>query len=291
MSAILEGPAGEGRAEVGDAARGDAVELSAPVTRSAGRVAPKPKVLADIAVIAQRNIRTTLRQPALIVFVVIQPVLFVLLFRYVFGGAIRGVPGGRYVDFLMPGIITQTVAFGSTGTAIALATDMQEGIIDRFRSLPMSRSAVVAGRVVSDLVRLSFTMSLMTLVGLAVGWRPHVGIRLAPALLVALGFGMAMSWLAAFIGLMAGSEETAQSISFVSTFPLTFASSVFVPVASMPGWLQAIAKVNPITLVASTVRAFTTNAPVGNAWWQALLWIAGLSLVGGTLAVRRFQNG
>jgi ABC transporter DrrB family efflux protein len=218
-------------------------------------------------------------------------VMFVLLFRYVFGGAITNIPGGRYVDFLMPGVITQTVGFGSLNTAIAMAEDLQKGIIDRFRSLPMSRVAVISGRVVADLIRLTLTITIMTVVGVLVGWRPEGdAVRLVLAVVLLLGFGQAMSWATAYMGLLVPNAEAAQAAGFVCIFPLSFASSVFVPVSSMPGWLQAFAKVNPITLVATTLRGCTTGTPVGNSWWQAALWLTGLTVVFCTLSIRAYKR-
>ncbi len=253
--------------------------------------APSPHLLADTLVIARRHLLALSRQPQLLVFVVIQPIMFVLLFRFVFGGAIRTPPGYSYVDYLMPGIITQTVAFGSSGTAVAMADDIQKGIIDRFRALPMSRSAVIGGRVLSDLARLLLTIGVMTVVGVLIGWRPDLNpLRLLAALLFGLGFGQAMSWLSALVGLSIRSVEAAQAASFVGIFPLTFASSVFVPVQFMPGWLQSFARANPITLVASSIRALTHGDPVGHSWWEALIWLVGITAAASTAATRKYKQ-
>jgi len=252
---------------------------------------PSPHLLSDTLVIAKRHILALSRQPQLLVFVVVQPIMFVLLFRFVFGGAIRTPPGYSYVDYLMPGIITQTVAFGATGTAVAMAVDLDKGIIDRFRALPMSRSAVIGGRVVADIARLMLTISIMVTVGVLIGWRPEMSpFRLLGALLLALGFGQAMSWLSALIGLSVKSAEAAQAASFVGVFPLSFASSVFVPVQFMPGWLQAFARANPITLVASTVRSLTHGDPLGQSWWQALLWLVAITTLASTAATRKYSQ-
>ncbi len=253
--------------------------------------APAPHLLADTLVIARRHLLALSRQPQLLVFVVIQPIMFVLLFRFVFGGAIRTPPGYSYVDYLMPGIITQTVAFGSSGTAVAMADDIQKGIIDRFRALPMSRSAVIGGRVLSDLARLLLTIGVMTLVGVLIGWRPDLNpLRLVAALGFGLGFGQAMSWLSALVGLSIRSVEAAQAASFVGIFPLTFASSVFVPVQFMPGWLQAFARANPITLVASTIRALTHGDAVGHSWWEALIWLVAITAAASIAATRKYKQ-
>ena len=188
--------------------------------RAALHAAPPPRLLADTLVIAKRHLLALSRQPQLLVFVVVQPIMFVLLFRFVFGGAIRTPPGYSYVDYLMPGIITQTVAFGATGTAVAMADDLQKGIIDRFRALPMSRSAVIGGRVMADVARLCLTISIMTTVGVLIGWRPELNpLRLLGGLLFALAFGQAMSWLSAFIGLSVRTVETAQAASFGRHLP------------------------------------------------------------------------
>lgn len=253
--------------------------------------APSPRVLGDTLVIARRHLLALSRQPQLLVFVVVQPMMFVLLFRFVFGGAIRTPPGFTYVDYLMPGIITQTVAFGATGTAVAMADDIQKGIIDRFRALPMSRSAVIGGRVLADVARLLLTISIMAAVGLLIGWRPELQpLRLLAALALVLAFGQAMSWMFALMGLTIRTVEAAQAASFVGIFPLTFASSVFVPVQFMPGWLQAFARANPITLVASTMRALTHGDPVGNSWWQALLWLAAITTAASWAATKKYKQ-
>ena len=195
----------------------------------------------DAMVLARRSVLRTLRAPELIVFVAIQPVMFVLLFRYVFGGAIQ-VPGGQYVNYLMPGIFVQTVAFGGVITGIGLAEDMHQGLIDRFRSLPMSSSAVVSGRTVADLARNGFTVAIMLIVGFLVGFRPQGTIfEFMLGILVLMGISFAFSWISAFIGLAVRSVEAAQSGGFIWMFPLTFASSAFVPVKTMPSWLQPFA--------------------------------------------------
>ncbi len=253
--------------------------------------APSPHLLADTLVIAKRHLLALSRQPQLLVFVVVQPIMFVLLFRFVFGGAMRTPAGYTYVDYLMPGIMTQTVAFGASSTAVAVADDLQKGIIDRFRALPMSRSAVIGGRVLADMARFLLTISIMATVGVLIGWRPELQpLRLLAALVLALGFGQAMSWLSALVGLTIKSVEAAQAASFVAIFPLTFASSVFVPVEFMPGWLQAIARANPITLVASSMRYLTHGDPLGNTWWQALLWLVAITTLASWAATRKYKQ-
>jgi ABC-2 type transport system permease protein/oleandomycin transport system permease protein len=248
--------------------------------------------LSDAATITRRYLTHIVRQPQLLVFSTIQPVMFVLLFRYVFGGALQLPPefGDNYSNFLLPGIFVQTVAFGSTQTAIALAEDLSKGVIDRFRSLPMARSAVLVGRTTADLVRGTIVVLIMTVVGLIIGFRPQVlGLLGAIAVVVALGF--AMSWIYAMVGMSVPNTETAQAASFVVTFPLVFASAVFVPTQSMPDWLQVFANNNPITHVAETSRWLATG--IGDAsdhlvW--SIVWIVGLLVVFVPLAVNRYRR-
>src|SRR5205807_9402923 len=226
----------------------------------------------DTITIAWRNVKGMQRVPEVVVFSTIQPVIFVLMFRYVFGGAIS-VPGVPYVDFLMPGIFVQTVTFGALNTSIGLATDMQAGLIERFRSLPMARSAVLAGRTLADLVRNVFVVALMFAVGFAVGWRVHTGIvPLIGAVLLVLLFGYALSWIFATVGLIVGDPETAQAAAFPVMAPLVFASNAFVPVASMPDWLQPWATHQPVSVVITAVRDLTIGGPTTFDVLAAILW-------------------
>jgi len=269
-----------------------AVSNKAPIAAAVKPVKlPTSAVVVDAMVVARRNLIRIARTPELLVFATVQPVVFVLLFRYVFGGSIK-VPGTNYVDYLIPGIIVQTVVFGATSTAVGLSQDMSKGIIDRFRSLPMARSAVLAGRTIADLVRNIFVVGLMIGVGSAVGFRFHNGfVPAVAAVLVALMLGYCLSWVFALIGLSVPDPESAQLAGFLPIFPLVFASSVFTSVDSMPGWLQAFAKVQPITRAANTVRALTQ----GGAITRDLLWTVAWSLatvaVFAPLAVRRYRNG
>ena len=252
---------------------------------------PRSAIFVDAVVIARRNLIGIARTPQLLVFATIQPILFVLLFRYVFGGAID-VPGVSYVDYLIPGIIVQTVVFGATSTAVGLSEDMAKGIIDRFRSLPMSRAAVLGGRTIADLVRNAFVVLLMIAVGTAVGFRFHNGFLPAvAAVFVALLLGYCLSWVFAFIGLTVADPESAQLAGFLPIFPLVFASSVFTSIQSMPGWLQAFAKVQPITRAADTVRALTQGGPVAANLIWTLLWSVTILAVFAPLAVRRYRHG
>ncbi|TMF43119.1 MAG: ABC transporter permease [Chloroflexi bacterium] len=247
-------------------------------------------------VLARRSVLRTLRAPELIVFVAIQPVMFVLLFRYVFGGAIQ-VPGGQYVNYLMPGIFVQTVAFGGVITGIGLAEDMHQGLIDRFRSLPMSSSAVVSGRTVADLARNGFTVAIMLIVGFLVGFRPQGTIfEFMLGILVLMGISFAFSWISAFIGLAVRSVEAAQSGGFIWMFPLTFASSAFVPVKTMPSWLQPFAEHNPVTVLSDALRGLfhvnpaLTTADTRWALIQSVVWIAAILAVFIPLAVIKYRN-
>lgn len=252
---------------------------------------PRSAVLVDAVVVARRNLIGIARTPQLLVFATIQPILFVLLFRYVFGGAID-VPGVSYVDYLIPGIIVQTVVFGATSTAVGLSEDMSKGIIDRFRSLPMSRAAVLGGRTIADLVRNVFVVLLMIAVGTAVGFRFHNGFLPAvAAVFVALLLGYCLSWVFAFIGLTVADPESAQLAGFLPVFPLVFASSVFTSTDSMPGWLQAFAKVQPISRAADTVRALTQGGPVAANLIWTVLWSIAILAVFAPLAVRRYRRG
>ena len=218
--------------------------------------------------------------------------MFVVLFAYVFGGAIR-VPGGfDHIDYLMPGIFVQTAVFGSMQTGVGLADDLAGGAVDRFRSLPMSGSAVLVGRTLSDAARNLFVVLLMTGVGYLIGFRFNDGLpNVIGALLLVVAFGYAFSWIAAVVGLLAGNAESAQSLGFVWVFPLTFASSVFVPVESMPGWLQAFAGFNPISLTVDAMRTLALGDPaIGGSVWPALLWTVGLVAVFAPLAVRLYRR-
>jgi ABC-2 type transport system permease protein/oleandomycin transport system permease protein len=253
-------------------------------------------VVSDMLTITKRNLLKYVRLPTLLVFSTIQPVMFVLLFRYVFSGAISGsLPKGiDYVNYLMPGIFVQTVIFGSTQTGVGLAEDLAGGLIERFKSLPMARSAVLTGRTLSDAVRNTFVVLLMTVVGYLVGFRFHgTPIDALLAILLAVTFGYAFSWISAWIGLAAGNVEAAQAASFVWIFPLVFASSAFVPVASMPGWLQSFAKVNPISITVDAARELALHRPdmpFGTDLLHALLWLAGILVVFVPLAVARYRK-
>ncbi|MDQ2713425.1 MAG: ABC transporter permease [Chloroflexota bacterium] len=258
--------------------------------RTAGTLTPLARpalywVLADALVLAKRHLTQIPRIPEELVFATIQPIMFVLLFRYVFGGAIA-VTGTTYVNYLMAGIFAQTVIFGSTTTGIGLATDLQRGLVDRFRSLPMAKSAVLTGRTISDLVRNTFVVIVMWTVGLLVGFRPQGSVLAwfaAAGILLLTSF--AFSWISATIGLLVSSVEAAQSAGFVWLFPLTFASSAFVPTKSMPGWLRAFAEHQPVSLIVNAVRGLLLDQPDASTIGQALAWCVGILVVFIPLAV------
>jgi ABC-2 type transport system permease protein/oleandomycin transport system permease protein len=238
-----------------------------------------------------RNLRRLPRTPDMLVFATIQPIIFILLFVYVFGGAIQ-VPGSVYKQFLMPGIFVQTVVFGSVAaTGIGIAEDMEKGIIDRFRSLPMSRSAVLVGRSLSDAVRNAFTTLIMLVVAFAVGFRFDGGaLRAVAGIALLLFFGFAFSWVAAVIGLAVKSVEAASSGGFLWLFPLTFASSAFVPTQSMPSWLRGFAEHQPVSVTVNALRAWFDGTPVGNAAWQSLGWGLGVMAVFLPLSVWMYRR-
>jgi len=249
--------------------------------------------VSDTMTIVRRNLLVWMRVPAYIVFTVVQPVMFVLLFRYVFGGAIPVQVKGGYVNFLMPGIIGQTAAFATFGTAIALAQELKKGVIDRLRSMPMARSAVLAGRLVADTVRMLITILIIVAVGYAVGFRFSNGVGPAIAMVVlATVFGLAICVIAAYTGLAIGDEESVQAFGMIWLFPLTFVSSAFVPISSMPGWLQAFAKNQPVTNVIDAMRslALGNGLPLETPLLKSIAWLAGIFIVFLPLAVRAYRK-
>jgi len=247
----------------------------------------------DTAVVTMRNLRHFWRQPDLLIFSTIQPVMFVLLFVYVFSGAIgKALPAGiSYVDYLLPGIFVQSVTFRASQTAVGLSEDLRRGVIDRFRSMPMARSAVLVGRTSADLVRNVLIIGLMIIVGYLVGFRFQAGV--IPALgCVALiaAWGIALSWIFAFVSLVVRGAESAQTAGFVLLFPLVFASSVFVPVSTLPSWLQPIAKASPVTLTADAARTLALTGGVPHSLWGSLAWIVGIVAVFVPLSVWRYRR-
>jgi ABC transporter DrrB family efflux protein len=267
--------------------------MSAIAIEKVERAVPA-RAVRDALAVTWRNLIGYRRVPQLLVFSTIQPVIFVVMFRYVFGGAIQLSGPLDYVDFLMPGVFVQTVVFGAIATAIGLATDMKTGLLERFRSLPMARSAVLAGRTTADLARNLFVVLLMLAVGFLVGFRVHTDLLgVIGGILVLLGFGYAMCWIFATVGLAVGDPETAQAASFPLLAPLVFASTLFVSSETMPGWLATWADHQPVSLTAKAVRYLMLgDTPEGRVTdlWAALAWIAGILIVFAPLAVRRYRR-
>jgi ABC transporter DrrB family efflux protein len=246
--------------------------------------------ISDTLVLAKRSLLRIRRQPDLLVGFTIQPILFILLFVYVLGGAIQ-TPGFDYVDFLMPGIIVQSIAFGGFVTALGLADDLKKGLMDRFRSLPMTRSALLTGRTLSDVATNIFQIVVMFSVGLLIGFNfsSSVGEVIAGIALLLL-IGYAFSWVFAFIGLSSSSPEASNAFGFTILFPVTFVSSAFVPVDSMPSWLQPIAEHNPFTYMVNASRALFLGIPADNNVWLALLWTLGIIAVFAPLSVWKYRR-
>ena len=256
--------------------------------------------LRDMRIITRRNLLRFVRMPQLLLFATVQPVMFLLLFNFVFGGAITAGPvadTANYINFLIPGILVQTVVFGATNTSTGLTEDLSNGVIDRFRSLPMARSAVMGGRTIADLVRSAGVQSLMLIAGIVIGFQAGSWIGLIAGLVVALLFGFAVSWFFAAIGLTVRNPEAAQGASFFLVFPFVFASSVFVPTATMPDWLRLFAEHQPVSIVANTVRKLAfPDVPVSGGdsieslLLRSTLWIVGMVLVFGWLSVRQYKK-
>ncbi len=248
--------------------------------------------VADTMTVTKRNLIRYVRIPEALFFSTVQPIMFVLLFRYVFGGAIP-VAGGSYVNYLMPGIFVQTVIFGAASTALGLAEDLQSGLLERFRALPMAHSAVLSGRTLTDLIRNGVVIVVMTAVGLAVGFRPMPDVlNYLLACVVMMLFAFSLMWIFAIVGLSAPTSETAQLMTFPIIFPLTFASTAFVPAASMPGWLQGFAKNQPVSQAVDAARSLMVGGPYHNSSsvWISIAWSIGLLIVFVPLAVRRYRK-
>jgi ABC-2 type transport system permease protein/oleandomycin transport system permease protein len=268
--------------------------LASPAPRQLTREVPRGPIWIwrDSWTEATRHLLVVPRNPELLIFATIQPVMFVLLFNYVFGGAIGAIPGyPNYTQYLLPGVFAQTVLFGSAFTGIGVAEDLQKGIIDRLRSLPMFHPAVLIGRTVSDLIRNIFTFVVMFIVGWLIGFR--LGGTVAAAIgatLLLLAFSYAFSWVQAYIGMSVKSVEAANSAGFIWMFPLTFISSAFVSTATMPEWLATIADVNPFTQLTNATRALYNGQDPGSALWIAIAWSIGITVVFATLASRKFNR-
>ena len=270
---------------------------TAPVQAPTGRTLPP--AVSDGLMVTWRNLKRIPRIPEMAVFAVLQSIMFVLLFAFVFGGAIPLPGGGSYREFLMPGIFAQTLAFAAVTTAIGMTDDMNKGIIDRFRSLPMARSAVLSGRTTSDVLYNAVILAVLMATGVAVGWRVHTGLLglfLGGALLVA--FAGAMAWVGVYLGMSVPTVEVAQQVGFITIFPLTFVSNAFVPTQSLPGWLQPVAEWNPISSIVAACRELFGNPtlpagdsfPAQNPVLMSVLWIVGLIVVFAPLGVRKYRR-
>lgn len=250
--------------------------------------------VADTWAITKRNLLRYTRLPQLVFFSLIQPIIFLTLFNFVFGGALGNSGAafhGKYINYLLPGIMVQVVLFGGLQTGIGLARDINSGIIDRFRSLPMSRAAVLAGRTIADAIRNICVIAIMLIVGYFYGFRFYNGAWNALAMVgVYVLFGFAFSWVSAFLGMTVKDEETAQLAGFVFVFPLVFASAAFVPVASMASWLQHFANNQPITFATTAGRQLALGVPGHGAIWKLLLWSIGILLVFVPLAIWSYRR-
>jgi ABC transporter DrrB family efflux protein len=244
----------------------------------------------DTAGIARRNLLRIVRTPQMLVIGAIQPALLLLLFRYVLGGAIH-IPGGSYVDYVVPAVFLEAVLIGGMTTAIGLAQDLESGILDRFRSLPMARSAVLAGRTLADLSRSLLSLVIMVVLGLLVGFRFHASVpSILDGMALIVAFGYAFSWMYAAIGLATRDPETAQVAGILPFFVLMFASSAVVPVATMPDWLQPFARNQPLSVTVAAVRALFEGGPAAHWVWQSLAWSAGILLVFFAIALRLYRT-
>jgi ABC transporter DrrB family efflux protein len=248
------------------------------------------RLVSDTLIIAERNLVRLPRAPDLLLAFTVQPIMFVLLFRYVFGGAINtgGIP---YVEFLIPGIIVQNIAFGGFVTALGLNEDVHKGLIDRFRSLPMARPAVLAGRTLSDVATNLLSVCVLLITGVIIGFSFHAGVlEVIAGFGLLLLFGYAFSWVFALVGLLVSSPEAANSAGFIAVFPLTFISSAFVPTQRMPSVLRAFADVNPFTIVVDAMRHLWIGQPAGNYVWGAVVWALVIIAVFAPLAVARYRR-
>jgi ABC transporter DrrB family efflux protein len=272
------------------------------MTVDRGPMTRPSNVLRDTLIIARRNLLRSVRLPQLLLFATVQPVMFLVLFAYVFGGAITSTlppaAAGVYLNWLVPGLMMQVASFGAGQTAIGLTEDLQNGVIDRFRALPMARAAVLAGRTVADLVRNAAVIGLMVSVGVLLGFRYQTSfLRFLAGFGLALGFSYALSWVMAAVGLAVRTPEAVQTAAFLPIFPLVFASSVFLPTTTMPAWLRVFADHQPLTVVTNAMRGLMlgeTALPAGQDLAEQVLrsglWIAGITLVASTLAVRAYRR-
>lgn len=264
---------------------------AAATTLDRVRVAGPGWWLANTITITGRNLRRLVRVPTLLAFATAQPILFVLLFNYAWGGAVHPPGVTRYIDYALPGIWVLAIAFGASQTGVAIADDLATGMIDRFRALPMTRSAVLAGRTAADAVRNLFVVCLMSGVATAIGFQFHAGpAAVLAATGLALAVGVAFSWIFALVGLLVHDAESAGIGGLLVAVPLIFTSSTFVPIATFPGWLQAFARVNPITVVVDALRALCLGGPTAASVWRAVAWIGAMLAVTVPVAVIRYRR-
>jgi ABC transporter DrrB family efflux protein len=261
------------------------------VAETGARAGMTTSTPASVATITVRNLRRLVRVPTLLVFATVQPVLFVLLFTYAFGGAIH-VPGvAHYIDYLLPGIFVLAIGFGASQTGVAIAEDLTTGMIDRFRSLPITSSAVLAGRVAADALRNLFVVGLMIAVEAAIGFRFHAGpVAAVAAVAMAVATGLAFSWLNLLLGLAVRDPESAGLAGLFPIIILFFTSSTLVPIATMPGWLQAFAKANPLTVITDALRALCLGGPTARPALEATAWLGGLLAITVPMAIARYRN-
>jgi ABC transporter DrrB family efflux protein len=252
--------------------------------------APRLATVHDITVVTKRNLRRITRSPGLMIASLVQPIVFVLLFRYAFAGAVQTPAGLSYIDYFLPGMLVFATWFGTT-TAVALSIDLTSGMIDRFRSLPIARSAVLAGRTLADLARHLSVVLLVLIVGVTVGFRFHNStFPIVGGILLVLAFAFALSWAFALIALHVKDPETAQISALVPLFPLMFLSGAFVPVQTMPGWLQPFARNQPVSVAVTTVRALFQGGPIFHSLWQSATWLAAILLICVPLAIARYRK-
>lgn len=247
-------------------------------------------LVSDSLTMARRNLLRILRTPQIILFTVAGPIVFVVLFNVVFGGSI-GTNELDYIDFLIPGVLIQTAVFDGTNTAVAIAQDLQRGSVDRFRSLPMQRSAVLFGRIAADIVRATFTAIVVTLIGLALGFRPSEGpLMLVAVIGLVVAFGSVFNWAYAYLGLLVKTPEAVESAGYLPIFPLVFAASTFAPVENMPDWMQPFAAHQPVTVTVDAARAMLHGGDVISALAQSAVWIVVLTVLFASASIRRFER-
>ena len=244
----------------------------------------------DALLMAGRNLRRIPRNPDLLVGVTIQPVMFVVLFTYVFGGALS-TPGFSYIEFFLPGIMIQMIAFTGFATALGISEDLNKGLIDRFRSLPMARSAVLAGRTFSDVVMTAIAIMVMMIVGFLVGFSFNSDApKIVAGIVLMFCFGYTMSWIYCYIGLIASTPESASAMITVIIFPLTFVSSAYVPTQSMPSVIKAIANANPLTSIVDAIRALWLGTPAHSDIYVSVIWLVAGTILFYVLATRRYKS-